>query len=193
MSQRVCTKRRGWLKAGAVGTAVALTGLRSWPALATVDRESKNSVRAGVRELAFYNRHTGENLKASYWADGNYLPDALTDINHILRDYRTNDVLPMELPLLDLLYTLQGVLATPKPFQIISGYRSPKTNAMLAAHSGGVAKTSLHMQGRAVDIYIEGIPLDQLRRAAIALQVGGVGYYPESNFVHVDTGRVRAW
>ncbi len=193
MSQRVCTKRREWLKAGAVGTAVVLTGLRSWPALATVDRESKNSVREGVRELAFYNRHTGENLKASYWADGNYLPDALTDINRILRDHRTNDVLPMELPLLDLLYTLRGVLATPKPFQIISGYRSPKTNAMLAAHSGGVAKTSLHMQGRAVDIHVEGIPLDQLRRAAIALQVGGVGYYPESNFVHVDTGRVRAW
>ncbi len=99
----------------------------------------------------------------------------------------------MELPLLDLLYTLQGVLATPKPFQIISGYRSPQTNAMLAAHSGGVAKSSLHMQGRAIDIHVEGIPLDQLRRAAIALQVGGVGYYPASNFVHVDTGRVRAW
>ncbi len=188
MSQRVCTKRRGWLKAGAVGTAFALTGLRSWSALAAVDRKSN-----GVRELNLYNQHTGENLKTCYWAEGDYLPDALTDINHILRDYRTNDVLPMELPLLDLLYTLQGVLATPKPFQIISGYRSPQTNAMLAAHSGGVAKSSLHMQGRAIDIHVEGIPLDQLRRAAISLQVGGVGYYPASNFVHVDTGRVRTW
>lgn len=188
MSQRVCTKRRGWLKASAIGTAFALTGLRSWQALAAVDHKSN-----GVRELSFYNQHTGENLKTSYWAEGNYLPDALADINHILRDYRTDDVLPMDLPLLDLLHTLQGVLATPKPFQIISGYRSPKTNAMLAAHSGGVAKTSLHMQGRAIDIHVEGIPLDQLRRAAIELQVGGVGYYPASNFVHVDTGRVRTW
>ncbi|WP_237218330.1 DUF882 domain-containing protein [Rugosibacter aromaticivorans] len=177
--------RRGWLKAGA---AFALTGLRGWPALAAVDQK-KN----GVRELAFYNQHTGESLKASYWADGNYLPDALTEINHILRDHRTNDVLPMGLPLLDLLYTLHGVLATPRPFQIISGYRSPQTNAFLAAHSDGVAKGSLHMQGKAIDLYVEGVPLDQLCRAAMDLHAGGVGYYPSSNFVHVDIGRVRAW
>ncbi len=121
------------------------------------------------------------------------MPEALADINHILRDHRTNDVLPMQLPLLDLLYTLHGVLAVPRPFQIISGYRSPKTNALLAANSGGVAKHSLHMQGMAVDIHVEGVPLDQLRRAAIGLQTGGVGYYPASGFVHVDIGRARHW
>lgn len=181
-------QRRQWLKAG---VALAVAGLTSKPVLAAVPQSSV--LPTGIRELAFYNQHTGESLKTSYWADGEYVPEALADINHILRDHRTNDVLPMQLPLLDLLYTLQGVLAIPRPFQIISGYRSPKTNAFLAANSGGVAKHSLHMQGMAVDIHVEGVPLDQLRRAAISLQTGGVGYYPASNFVHVDIGRVRSW
>lgn len=180
----ICHMRRHWLKAGA---SLALAGLVSRPALSSVQQA------VGMRELSFYNRHTGESLKTSYWAEGDYLPEALVNINHILRDHRTNDVLPIELSLLDMLHTLQGVLATPRPFQIISGYRSPKTNAVLSANSGGVAKRSLHMQGKAIDICIEGIRLDQLRLAAISLQRGGVGYYPASNFVHVDTGRVRAW
>ncbi len=181
-------QRRQWLKAG---VALAVAGLTSKRALAAVPQSSV--LPTGIRELAFYNQHTGESLKTGYWADGEYVPEALADINRILRDHRTNDVLPMQLPLLDLLYTLQGVLAVPRPFQIISGYRSPKTNAFLAANSGGVAKRSLHMQGMAVDIHIEGVPLDQLRRAAISLQTGGVGYYPASNFVHLDIGRVRNW
>lgn len=188
MSHSIFHSRRHWLKAGA---ALSLAGLASRPVLAGIQQVAVP--QTGVRELAFYNQHTGESLKTSYWADGEYLPESLADINHILRDYRTNDVLPMELPLLDLLYTLQGTLAIPKPFQVISGYRSPQTNAMLAAHSGGVAKHSLHMEGMAVDIHIEGVPLDRLRQAAIRLQAGGVGYYPASNFVHVDIGRVRAW
>ncbi|MCK9989474.1 MAG: DUF882 domain-containing protein [Rugosibacter sp.] len=179
-----CKTRRSWLKAGA---ALALTGFTGRSAWAAIDR------KASARELSFYNQHTGESLKTSYWTDGEYVPEALADINHILRDHRTNDVLPMQLPLLDLLYTLHGVLAVPRPFQIISGYRSPKTNALLAANSGGVAKHSLHMQGMAVDIHVEGVPLDQLRRAAIGLQTGGVGYYPASGFVHVDIGRARHW
>lgn len=183
-NKTVCRTRRSWLKAGA---ALAVAGLGGRPAWAAVERKT------GERELSFYNLHTGESLKTSYWVDGEYVPESLADINHILRDYRTNDVLPMQLPLLELLYTLNGVLAVPRPFQIISGYRSPRTNAFLAANSGGVAKHSLHMQGMAVDIHVEGVPLDQLRRAAAGLQVGGVGYYPASGFVHVDIGRVRSW
>ena len=188
MSDSISRSRRHWLKTSA---ALSLVGMATRPAFASIGQVTLPQTR--VRELAFYNQHTGESLKTSYWADGEYLQESLADINHILRDYRTNDVLPIELPLLDLLYTLQATLAIPKPFQVISGYRSPKTNAMLAAHSTGVAKRSLHMQGMAIDIHIEGLPLDHLRRAAISLQAGGVGYYPASNFVHVDIGSVRAW
>ena len=149
--------------------------------------------KPAVRELDFYNLHTGESLKTNYWAEGDYLPDALTNINHIMRDYRNNQMLPIELRLLDLLYVLRNNLNTTRPIQIISGYRSPATNNLLAANSDGVAKRSLHMQAKAIDLHIEGVPLKDLHRAAIALQSGGVGYYPKSNFVHVDIGRVRTW
>jgi len=110
-----------------------------------------------------------------------------------LRDFRTDEVLPIDPQLLDLLHNLRSTLGTNQPFQIISGYRSPTTNANLAANSGGVAKRSLHMQGKAIDIRIEGTPLKHLREAAVALQGGGVGYYPGSNFVHMDVGRIRTW
>ncbi len=185
MDDHVCKTRRDLLKAGA---AFALTGLSMRPAFAALDRS-----RSEVREIAFYNLHTGESLRTAYWAEGGYLPDALADINHILRDYRNDQVLPMAPDLIDLLHRLRGTLDTAQPLQIISGYRSPATNAMLAANSDGVAKGSLHTQGKAIDLHIEGVPLNTLRQAAVALQAGGVGYYPKSNFVHVDVGRVRRW
>jgi len=177
--------RRSILKAG---VAFALTGLSARPVLADVEQKKK-----AVRELAFYNLHTGESLKTDYWAEGDYLPDALADINHILRDFRNDQILPIEIPLLDLLHELHTTFGTSQPFHIVSGYRSPETNSTLAANSGGVAKDSLHMQGKAIDLFIEGVPLNELRHAAISLHGGGVGYYPNSNFVHVDTGRVRSW
>lgn len=185
MNSQISRKRRDLLKAG---MAFALTGLSTRQAFASLEQK-----KTAARELAFYNLHTGENLKTVYWAEGDYLPDALADINHILRDYRNDQILPIETPLLDLLYGLQSTLATGQPFHIISGYRSPATNASLAANSDGVAKGSLHMQGKAIDLYVEKVPLNELRHAAIALQGGGVGYYPKSNFVHVDIGRVRSW
>ena len=117
----------------------------------------------------------------------------MADINHILRDFRTNQVLPIDPQLLDLLNGLRSTLGTAQPFQIISGYRSPATNFTLAANSDGVAKGSLHMQGKAIDLRIEGTALGDLRQAAMGLQGGGVGYYPKSNFVHIDVGRVRHW
>ena len=185
MSNKICKTRRGLLKAG---MAFALTGLATRPAFAAFEQE-----KTAVRELSFYNVHTGESLKADYWSEGAYLQDALVDINHILRDYSNNQVLPIEPHLLDLLYGLRNTLDTTRPFHIISGYRSPATNAILAANTDGVAKGSLHMQAKAIDFYVEGVPLNELRRAAIALRGGGVGYYPDSNFVHVDVGRVRTW
>lgn len=185
MDEQICKMRRRLLKAG-MAFALASVGVR--PVFAAFGKDN-----AVVRELAFHNLHTGETIETEYWADGDYLPEALSSINHILRDYRNDRVLAIEPRLIDLLYDLRGTLGTSRPIQIISGYRSPETNAALAAHSNGVARSSLHMQGKAIDIHIEGVPLDHLRRAAISLHGGGVGYYPVSSFVHVDTGHVRTW
>jgi len=146
-----------------------------------------------ARSLAFYNLHTGENLKTTYWEKGRYIPGALEEINHILRDFRANEVRAIEPSLLDLLHALARKLDTREPFHIISGYRSPATNAMLAARSEGVARHSLHQFGKAADIRVPGRDLMTLHRTAIALRSGGVGYYPRSDFVHVDVGRVRYW
>ncbi|MGB4813228.1 MAG: YcbK family protein [Methylophilaceae bacterium] len=187
MKNQICMTRRKLLKSS---VALAVTGFSIPSALATVNSYvTKDSARV----LNFHNLHTGEALQAEYWADGHYLTDELAGINHILRDFRTNQVLPIEPLLLDLLHQLRTSLNTTQPFQIISGYRSPVTNANLAANSDGVAKHSLHMEGKAIDLRIDGINLSNLRQAAIALQGGGVGYYPGSNFVHMDVGRVRSW
>jgi uncharacterized protein YcbK (DUF882 family) len=150
---------------------------------------------AGARSLSFNNIHTGERLAVDYWVDGAYQPDALSEVNHVLRDFRTGDVHVIEPRLLDLLTRIRARLETNKPVQVISGYRSPLTNAMLRdrhAHSG-VASKSLHMQGMAIDIRLADCDLQTLHRVALAERSGGVGYYPESDFVHVDVGRVRHW
>ena len=145
------------------------------------------------REIALHNLHTGESLKAVFWDEGRYVPDALDAVNHVLRDFRTGDVHPIDPDLLKLLDRLSARVETGAPFQVISGYRSPRTNAMLHERSSGVANKSLHMQGMAIDIRLADVELANLRRAALSLQGGGVGYYPSSNFVHVDVGRVRQW
>jgi len=149
--------------------------------------------RHGERSLRFHHLHTGEQLTRTYWADGVYLDDQLADINQLLRDHRTGEIHPIDPQLLDLLHRLQHKTGSRKPFEIISGYRSPKTNASLRKKSSGVAKRSLHMQGKAIDVRIPGTDLSRLRKAALALKGGGVGYYPKSNFLHLDTGRVRHW
>ena len=148
-----------------------------------------------VRALAFNNLHTGEKLNTVYWVQGNYLPDALAAANHLLRDFRSGEVHAIEPQLLDLLAVLRGRLETAAPFSVISGYRSPATNAMLRGENehSGVASKSLHMLGKAIDIRIADRPLAGLRDMALAAQAGGVGYYPSSDFVHVDVGRVRRW
>lgn len=145
------------------------------------------------RSLSFFNLHTTERLKTVYWADGQYIPESLADINRILRDYRSGDICEMAPRLLDTLCELRKRLDTSEPFEIISGYRSPRTNAMLRSMGHGVAENSLHMKGMAADVRIPGRNLDFLRRTAISLQAGGVGYYPASQFVHVDVGRIRTW
>lgn len=154
---------------------------------AAVSRESAD------RGLEFYNTHTDERLRTTYWMGGRYVSNALADINFILRDFRANEIKGIDLRLLDLLSRLHASLETNEPFHIISGYRTAATNALLQGASEGVARHSLHIEGMAIDIRVPGRDLAVLRRAALALHEGGVGYYPKSDFVHVDVGRVRTW
>jgi len=146
-----------------------------------------------VRSLSFYNLHTGESLKRTYFANGRYIKGALEEINFILRDWRQNEVKPIDPALLDLLAGIHGRLETNQPFAIVSGYRTPKTNAMLHIQSEGVSVHSLHLDGKAIDICVQGRSLKNVRRAAMSMFGGGVGYYPRTGFVHVDTGRLRYW
>jgi uncharacterized protein YcbK (DUF882 family) len=150
--------------------------------------------QSGTRALSLVSTHTNEHVTATYWRDGVYDKGALKDLNYVLRDFRTGDIAAMDRHLLDLLAELHHRTGSRKPFQIISGYRSPKTNAMLASASGGgVAKRSLHMDAKAMDIRLSDVALSDLRQAALGMKAGGVGYYKKSDFVHVDTGRVRQW
>ena len=145
------------------------------------------------RAVSLHNIHTGESLKTTYWADGRYEPAALKAVNHLLRDHYSGTIHQMDPRVIDLVCALQHRLSAKKPFQVISGYRSPGTNAWLKAHSDGVAQHSLHMEGKAIDIRLEGTSISNLGRAARSLHAGGVGQYQESGFVHVDVGRVRTW
>jgi uncharacterized protein YcbK (DUF882 family) len=156
-------------------------------------RDNTPDILAPARALSFYNLHTGESLEVVYWSNGRYRPDALADINHILRDHRSGEIHAIDLNLLDLLHSLSQKLETRRPFQVISGYRSQATNAMLQAQGRGVASGSLHVEGKAIDIRHPEVDLGDLRRSARDLCAGGVGYYPASDFVHVDVGRVRYW
>lgn len=148
---------------------------------------------AGERRLSFHQLHTGEKLDLPYWIEGAYVPEALAQINEILRDFRTSEVQPIDIRLLDLLHSLRGALDSRTPFHVISGYRSPKTNTRLASSGGGVAKRSLHMKGKAIDVRLPGRDLRNLHRTAVRMKRGGVGLYTKSRFVHLDVGRVRYW
>jgi uncharacterized protein YcbK (DUF882 family) len=151
------------------------------------------STRAEYRTVSLDNLHTGEQLQAVYWEQGDYIPDVLAAVNEHLRDFRTGDVHPIAPALLDLLDAVSALTYARGPFQVISGYRSPATNAMLHEHSEEVAKHSFHMSGMAIDIRLPGVDLYHLHAAGLALARGGVGYYPQSNFVHMDVGPVRQW
>jgi len=173
------------------GVTAALMPANAVPGQAPSPSQALQSSNA--RALAFVNTYTNDRFSDTYWRDGSYIPNALAAINTVMRDHRTGEVYAMDPNLLDLLHTLHSLVEATAPFQIISAYRSPETNATLASRSDGVATRSLHMQGKAIDIRIAGIELTRLRDTAISMQAGGVGYYEASNFIHVDTGRVRRW
>jgi uncharacterized protein YcbK (DUF882 family) len=173
--------RRGLLKLGAFGVA-------SFAA-----RDVAHAATERERALSFVHTHTGESARIVYWAGGDYLPDGLAAVDHVLRDHYSGDVHEIDASLLDVLHRLAQRLETAQPFHVISGYRSPATNAALAARSGGVAQHSLHMAGQAIDVRLPGCELHSLRDTALALRAGGVGYYGGPDFVHIDVGRVRRW
>jgi uncharacterized protein YcbK (DUF882 family) len=137
--------------------------------------------------------HTDEWLRTVYWADGHYIREAVRDINWILRDHHSEEVRPMNAGLLDVLGMLRNRLECHDPLMVVCGYRSPSTNARMAARSDGVASNSFHIKGMAIDVRCEGRDLSRVRSAAMSLRCGGVGYYPRSDFVHVDCGPVRYW
>ena len=152
-----------------------------------------NIKKSSERTLEFVNLHTNETLDCCYWRSGRYDSSALAQINYVLRDHRAEEVYTIDPQLLDLLHSLRESTGSSAPFEVISGYRSPKTNAKLRSTTGGVAKRSLHMQGKAIDVRLPDIKLAHLRDAAISMQNGGVGYYAKSNFLHIDIGRTRSW
>ena len=148
---------------------------------------------ASRREITLFNTHTREKLQQCYFRDGEFIAEACQRLNHLLRDHRTGDVHPIDPRLFDMVYAVQTHLGHRGKVEIISGYRSPATNARLHAGSSGVAKRSQHMLGKALDIRLSGVDTSRVRDAAVELQAGGVGYYASSDFVHLDTGRVRRW
>jgi len=145
------------------------------------------------RTIKLYNTHTGEHLKATYWAKDHFVLSEIKKLNHFLRDYRTGDVKEFDIKLFDLLYAIQLIRDTNKPFQVLSAYRSPKTNEMLRHKSEGVAKNSFHLKAKAIDINLPGTELGDLKKLSMFLRRGGVGYYPKSGFMHIDTGPIRYW
>jgi uncharacterized protein YcbK (DUF882 family) len=162
-------------------------------AAATMRAGSTRADTANVRSVSFVHTHTGEKLTAAYWQDGEYQAEVLQQVNHVLRDFRTNEVHAIDPALLDVLFELRTKVGSERAFEVISAYRSPKTNEMLRQSSNGVAEHSMHMLGKAIDVRLESFPTARLAEVARSLRRGGVGYYRASDFVHVDTGRVRYW
>jgi uncharacterized protein YcbK (DUF882 family) len=179
-------RRRRFLKVVA-GAALAMPSL-SLPRLGHALVGAKN-----VKRLSFEHTHTGERLSLVYRLEDRYIPSSLRTLDFFLRDFRTGDQHQIDPQLLDILSSLSAITGSQTPFQVISAYRSPFTNTMLRERSRGVARSSLHLEGRAIDVRLADVPLKDLRDAALSLKAGGVGYYPGSDFVHVDTGRVRTW
>ena len=174
------TSRRRFLSGAAAMALLLLTPRRSRAAIPP------------ARALAFSNLHTGERLRIVYREDGAYVPEALTSLDHLLRDHRTGEVHPIDPALFDLLSDLRDATGGGS-FEVISGFRSNATNQLLRGRSHGVAEHSLHLVGRAIDVRLCGVATASLRRAALSLRRGGVGFYPDLDFVHLDTGRVRFW
>ncbi len=170
------------------------SGLIAAAALPAWAHASASPNAAAGRSLEFFHTHTHERLNLVYAVGDQFQPDSLGRLNRFLRDHYTGEVGSMDPLLFEQLHRVRALLGARMPYDVISGYRCPDTNGRLRQKGGGgVAKKSLHMEGRAIDVRLPGVPLAELRDAALSLQAGGVGFYPDSQFVHLDTGRVRRW
>ena len=176
--------RRGFLRSSALLCALPL---------AATSLPLRASPESGSRRLSFLHTHTSERLSVTYFDRGAYVPESLGQVRNLFRDFRSGQVHEIDTGLLDILYDLQRLADREGRFEIISAYRSPGTNAQLRSRSTGVAEKSLHLSGRAIDVRLPGVPTRRLAELARGLQRGGVGFYASSDFVHVDTGRVRYW
>lgn len=179
--------RRKFLRQLAGGALLAVSGSD------VVSAAARQVYAPSYKIIALENNNTGDKLNLMYYERGHYVRDALQEISHLFRDFHTGEVHPIDPLLLDQLHDLKQALGIYKPFEVISGYRSPDTNANLRRQSHRVAKHSLHMEGRAIDIRVQGLDTRHIKNAAIAMARGGVGYYPDANFVHLDTGEIRTW
>jgi len=180
--------RRQVLKVGLAASALLMTPWQAWA------KASKTLLELPERTVTLYNTNTGEFLsKFVYWQDGNYIKQALDEISFLLRDHRTDQVCEFDPTVLDQVFAISRKLKTAKPFEVLSAYRTLETNQKLRKTSRRVAKHSMHIEGRALDLRLPGMPSKQLRAAALSLHQGGVGYYPKRGFVHIDSGPVRNW
>jgi len=177
--------RRGLLR------AFAVTALSSAP----VYSHAAGFLRGGgdIRRIRMYSGRTGESIDTIYWLNGRYIPEALTEIDHFMRDWRQNVVKEIDTRTIDIMAAAHNLMDTDEPYAMLSGYRTAKTNAMLRRRSRGVARNSLHVEGKAADLRLSSRSVNQMFRAASAFGAGGVGRYSRSNFVHMDCGDVRTW
>jgi uncharacterized protein YcbK (DUF882 family) len=163
-----------------------------WAALSLALPFAPAAWAAAPRAISLYHTHTSERLNVVYYEGGEYVPDALTELNSMLRDFRTSEVCQFDPALFDQLHAL-NLACGEGTYEVVSAFRSAQTNSMLRQQSRRVAKDSLHVRGRAIDVRLSGRETRRLRDAALSLRQGGVGYYARSNFVHLDTGAVRSW
>lgn len=182
--------RRQFLRYSVKAAAVIVAGSITAPALASA---LTAPIHGPDRKLRLVNAHTWEKLDIVFWTQGVHIDESMREISHLMRDHRADEAIAMDYKLIDDLYALYNLLDTTERVHVLSGYRTKATNAKLRSRSSGVAKYSLHMEGRALDINVPGKTAKQIQTAAVSMGSGGVGYYPSSGFVHIDTGNVRAW
>jgi len=171
--------------------AFAATAVSAAPFMPGVTAYARGA--GDIRKLHFYSGRTGEKINIIYWVDGKYIKESMAEINHFFRDWRNNKVHSIDARTVDILAAAHGLLRADEPYMLLSGYRSPETNAMLRARSSGVARNSLHLKGQAADVRLQSRSVSQIAQAAASCKAGGVGRYSRSNFVHMDCGVVRGW
>ena len=188
---RVMIETSGGISRRSLLAAFAATAVTAAPTFAN----AAGFLRGGgdIRRIRMYSGRTGERLDMVYWIDGKYIKEAVKEINHFMRDWRTGDVMSMDTRTIDIMAAAHNLMDANEPYMLLSGYRSPKTNQMLRSRSRGVARNSLHLKGQAADLRLSSRTVSQMARAAMACNAGGVGKYSRSNFVHMDCGQVRSW